>query len=158
MALVLILIATLAITYALIVVIRHFCCKRQPEHPINPFLAEAWVLKSEERYKAILKESPEIFYGNETNFYEQPKCVVCLSDFSTGQPIRVLSCRHIFHQGCIEEWIKAKINNIPKCPTCNTDLTKERPPGYVEPSSNQQSREAVESSSNLIPRTNNGET
>lgn len=150
-SLVLILVAGVAIIYATIVLIRHFCCKNQQTITLNPFLEEQWVLQAETRYNNILKESPEGLYTKATSDYEQPKCVICLVEFAENQPIRTLACRHIFHKNCIEEWIKAKINDIPKCPSCNSDLTKERPLGYMEPGGNQVASDDRGSSSNLIP-------
>ena len=62
---------------------------------------------------------------------------MCLSKFEEGVIARKLLCNHLFHKECIEQWIKAKINEIPRCPMCNTTLTSERPPGYVERNPNE---------------------
>jgi len=48
-------------------------------------------------------------------------CVVCTEDFNKGETLRVLTCFHSFHQGCIDEWL---LNYCPWdnliCPICKT--------------------------------------
>ncbi|KAG0087491.1 putative E3 ubiquitin-protein ligase dtx2 [Podila epicladia] len=54
------------------------------------------------------------------------------------QVVKLKSCRHCFHQGCIVEWFKAKDSQL-KCPMCNvlcttrglTDATKDAFKGSV---------------------------
>ncbi|KAK7399826.1 hypothetical protein VNO78_11019 [Psophocarpus tetragonolobus] len=47
-------------------------------------------------------------------------CVICLADFSDGDPIRFLpKCNHYFHVGCIGKWLLSHSS----CPTCR-DLLK----------------------------------
>jgi len=41
-------------------------------------------------------------------------CTICLEDFKEGTEIRSLLCNHIFHQTCIDEWLKLR-NNCPNC-------------------------------------------
>eukprot|EP01084_Bolivina_argentea_P313383 542699_1 len=41
-------------------------------------------------------------------------CNVCLEDFMEGEKIRVLRCKHGFHDKCIKSWIV----NKGKCPVC----------------------------------------
>lgn len=131
-SLALILVVTVGIICGIVVLLKRYCCKDAEVHSISPFQAEDWLQQADARYEQIMKESPEGFYDKTCNAYEQEKCMVCLLNFTEGQPTRMLKCKHVFHKDCIEEWVKSKINNIPKCPTCNTDLTEERPAGYVE--------------------------
>jgi len=48
-------------------------------------------------------------------------CVVCTEEFKRGETLRVLTCFHTFHQGCIDEWL---LNYCPWdnliCPICKT--------------------------------------
>jgi len=127
-----ILVGGVATVYLIAMIIKCLCCKEQEREPMDSFQSEAWILSAKERYKTILKDSPEIIYSKSINAFDHEKCVICLMLFVEEQPIRKLKCKHIFHKNCVEEWIKAKINIIPKCPTCNIDLTKERPEGYIE--------------------------
>ena len=41
-------------------------------------------------------------------------CTICISDYSKGDMVHELPCKHVFHAQCIEEWIKYK----PECPLC----------------------------------------
>eukprot|EP00922_Rhytidocystis_sp_ex-Travisia-forbesii_P063838 GHVS01094944.1.p1 GENE.GHVS01094944.1~~GHVS01094944.1.p1 ORF type:complete len:712 (-),score=170.90 GHVS01094944.1:495-2630(-) len=43
-------------------------------------------------------------------------CSICLSDFSTGDELRLLRCRHSFHQTCIDRWLLLNCC----CPLCWT--------------------------------------
>jgi len=41
-------------------------------------------------------------------------CPICLSDLVIGDSARVLSCTHIFHKQCVDEWLRVNAS----CPTC----------------------------------------
>ncbi|PRT52474.1 Receptor y region, transmembrane domain- and RING domain-containing protein 2 [Wickerhamiella sorbophila] len=45
-------------------------------------------------------------------------CSVCLADFDASDKVRQLSCQHIFHQHCIDEWF-TKYHSY--CPLCQLD-------------------------------------
>jgi len=62
-----------------------------------------------------LKSGEELEYGNQ--------CHVCLLDLQPREEYRTLSCKHSFHQECIDEWLS--LNAI--CPQCRTTI-KERQP------------------------------
>ena len=34
----------------------------------------------------------------------EKECTICLKTFIKGEVIRLLSCKHIFHDGCIVPW------------------------------------------------------
>ncbi|CAO2827727.1 unnamed protein product [Amaranthus hypochondriacus] len=47
------------------------------------------------------------------------ECVICLSEFKTGEKIRILpKCNHGFHVKCIDKWL----NSHSSCPTCRQSL------------------------------------
>ena len=50
--------------------------------------------------------------------YEADSCVVCLNEFKVGEQVRTLSCKHIFHKACIDNWLR----NHTTCPLCNVQL------------------------------------
>lgn len=44
-------------------------------------------------------------------------CVICLVSFKEGDQCRVLqSCKHMFHDECVDAWLKKKL----RCPLCRT--------------------------------------
>ena len=38
-------------------------------------------------------------------FDEQTECAICLNDFTKGDRVRVLPCKHIFHLDEVDEWL-----------------------------------------------------
>ncbi|KAI4212696.1 MAG: hypothetical protein LQ351_004587 [Letrouitia transgressa] len=46
-------------------------------------------------------------------------CSVCTDDFSKGQDVRILPCKHKFHPECIDPWL---LNVSGTCPLCRVDL------------------------------------
>lgn len=63
-------------------------------------------------------------------------CSICLVDFTANDNIAILSCFHIYHQGCIIVWLYRES----KCPICRTSVQTNRsldveiihPETYVE--------------------------
>ena len=50
---------------------------------------------------------------------DEPRCVICLTDFKIGQKVSALPCCHSFHTKCLDDWI---IRNT-KCPVCKFEVT-----------------------------------
>ena len=72
------------------------------------------VQDSMETYYLNMKKGKEVqCVGRRTR--KMIRCVVCMN--SKGTKIK-LSCGHIFHRKCIEEWARWKT----LCPTCNKDI------------------------------------
>jgi len=46
-------------------------------------------------------------------------CAICRSDFAFGDELRILPCRHEFHTGCVDSWLK--INQT--CPLCRAPIS-----------------------------------
>jgi len=44
-------------------------------------------------------------------------CSVCLEEVRTRERVRELDCGHVFHIGCIDEWLVRRS----QCPNCNQD-------------------------------------
>eukprot|EP00831_Metopus_contortus_P043170 TRINITY_DN34677_c0_g1_i2.p1 TRINITY_DN34677_c0_g1~~TRINITY_DN34677_c0_g1_i2.p1 ORF type:complete len:373 (-),score=30.82 TRINITY_DN34677_c0_g1_i2:28-1146(-) len=130
-AIILLVLIGLIIIYGVITCIR-LCMKNRSPPVVTLFQSREWLEGAEGRANRILAESPEGTFDKQSKFQEL-KCAICLDEFQERCPIRTLKCGHIFHKLCIESWIKAKINEIPKCPMCNSELTSERPQGMMVP-------------------------
>ena len=46
------------------------------------------------------------------------ECSICLEDFDVGQKISELPCCHLFHKGCVEQWMQNNHN----CPLCRLSV------------------------------------
>lgn len=49
---------------------------------------------------------------------EDESCVICICDLEEEEEVKKLTCGHIFHQDCINQWLK----NNSTCPTCKHSL------------------------------------
>jgi len=105
-----------------------FCIRRSYSHRNLRRREQEWINNTQTRYNKILKSTAESKFEPKSVKYEQFSCSICLSEFENGCGLRKLACSHIFHKGCIDEWIRARILDIPRCPTCNLELSKEKPP------------------------------
>lgn len=52
-----------------------------------------------------------------------PTCPICLVDFELDEELRVLPCKHHFHQGCVDEWLSKNSS----CPSCRGDISSNLP-------------------------------
>lgn len=43
------------------------------------------------------------------------RCLICLEDYAPEEHIRVLTCKHAFHQLCVDRWLETGRNNCPAC-------------------------------------------
>lgn len=62
-------------------------------------------------------------------FPHQTSCSICRSDFQRGEKLRVLPCKHLFHQQCIDQWLLGS-RSAPEmhtncCPLCKADVSCE---------------------------------
>lgn len=46
------------------------------------------------------------------------QCSICFSNFSDKEDVGCLDCGHVFHKGCIEEWMRYKT----VCPLCRNTV------------------------------------
>lgn len=76
--------------------------------------------KSNPAYHADIASLPtrKLAGGESLNLGEQMRCVVCLDDFGDGDDLKTLPCLHIFHQKCIEQWLRTDNS----CPICKTPI------------------------------------
>ncbi|KAF5751810.1 RING-H2 finger protein ATL78-like [Tripterygium wilfordii] len=68
-----------------------------------------------------LKTFPIVKYNAEQPAGLDSECVICLSEFGSGERVRILpKCNHGFHVICIDRWLKSHSS----CPTCRQCLIK----------------------------------
>lgn len=53
---------------------------------------------------------------------EDAKCAICMTEYSDSESVRIMQCKHFFHQECIDPYL-AKYNN--KCPICREHLASD---------------------------------
>lgn len=46
--------------------------------------------------------------------------MICLDDYDPEDDLRVMSCKHFFHQTCVDRWLQTGRNN---CPACRTKVS-----------------------------------
>jgi E3 ubiquitin-protein ligase RNF38/44 len=51
-------------------------------------------------------------------------CSICCEEYSSGDVVRVLPCKHRYHIECIDRWFLSSIDysRAPACPMCNAEL------------------------------------
>ncbi|KAG9129298.1 hypothetical protein Leryth_015674 [Lithospermum erythrorhizon] len=65
--------------------------------------------------KQALETFPVVNYTGDLKFPGLSECAICLSEFASGELIRVLpKCSHVFHVKCIDRWL----NSHSSCPNC----------------------------------------
>jgi hypothetical protein len=63
----------------------------------------------------ILNRLPTI-NADETHLKEQ--CTICIENYTLGQQLKLLPCKHLFHSNCIETYLKefsiqCPLDNLP---------------------------------------------
>lgn len=92
---------------SLVIKIRHVY--RNPDHYHN--LMQPQGLSAEE-----IEALNSSFYRKEGASVEI--CSICYLELATGDEIFKLQCNHLFHRGCLEEWLKR--NSL--CPLCRKEV------------------------------------
>jgi len=77
----------------------------------------------EEQPNSELQRNPEIKLDLVPKKYKEQKlgpdeCAICQVKFRNGNKVSSLSCGHIFHESCIQEWGKYK----QECPLCRAKI------------------------------------
>ena len=64
-----------------------------------------------------------VVYGGNTAEFEQTDCPICLESFEAEEHLVKLTCKHLFHINCFQDWVKAvNVQQAVKCPVCNRVL------------------------------------
>jgi hypothetical protein len=85
-----------------------------------------------ENVKLVMRKEDinSMFPEKEYNTFEQEvktkneKCIFCQENFVDNDKCRELNCEHVFHTGCIDEWLE---NQSYKCPCCRSDAGPHHP-------------------------------
>mmetsp|Transcript_40606 Transcript_40606/g.75989 ORF Transcript_40606/g.75989 Transcript_40606/m.75989 type:complete len:249 (-) Transcript_40606:298-1044(-) len=66
---------------------------------------------------------PEIVFEGAENLgdAEEEQCVICRTEFETGETLTQLPCKHHYHGMCIQQWLT--INKL--CPMCSKEVGDE---------------------------------
>lgn len=54
---------------------------------------------------------------------DQPLCPICCEDYTPGEMVKMLPCKHVFHGECVMPWLDAK----KACPICRVELEDKVP-------------------------------
>ena len=60
----------------------------------------------------------KIFLRLKNRKYYTKTCSICFENFKDEDQCRLLSCFHVFHMECIDDWF----TRFPKCPLCNKEF------------------------------------
>ncbi|KAG8961696.1 hypothetical protein FRC03_005059 [Tulasnella sp. 419] len=66
-------------------------------------------LKSYEEQKKVTSNTTE-------------RCLICLGDYEPEEDLRIMSCKHVFHQPCVDRWLEEGRNNCPACRSKGVDV------------------------------------
>ncbi|KAI5189794.1 hypothetical protein NECID01_0700 [Nematocida sp. AWRm77] len=66
------------------------------------------------------KTSPE-----EKALEKKSDCSICLEGINTGDAVRTLQCKHMFHSKCVSEWLTQYANECPMCRKAAVDVPEE---------------------------------
>lgn len=67
---------------------------------------------------AALQLVPLITIGHEHRNEDNNSCPICLNEMAIGEEARYLTCKHIFHRTCVDEWLRVNAS----CPTCRQGI------------------------------------
>jgi hypothetical protein len=54
---------------------------------------------------------------HKTFFEDNSQCIICMENFTENELVKQLSCGHIFHEDCINQWLEQQKN----CPFCKAE-------------------------------------
>ena len=72
----------------------------------------------EKNESTVLNSTPQKYSTVKIKKKREELCCICIENFSCNHEVHWLSCTHIFHKECLDEWVKYKN----ECPTCRSQL------------------------------------
>lgn len=80
---------------------------------------ECYESSSEASIEEFRSRIPAMRYDSLCSKQLEHDCSVCLTNFRPKAVINHLSCGHVFHQVCVEKWLKYRKVT---CPNCRTNM------------------------------------
>nr|XP_016461551.1 PREDICTED: RING-H2 finger protein ATL57-like [Nicotiana tabacum] len=80
------------------------------------------------KYREVLnkKSCKFVFRRKKLMGFFGQDCVICLSEFEYGDKGRKLeTCKHMFHENCLEKWLLMQKDGKATCPLCRTVIISE---------------------------------
>ncbi|XP_073116226.1 E3 ubiquitin-protein ligase MPSR1-like [Elaeis guineensis] len=65
-----------------------------------------------------IKELEVVKYDGVVGEFQENECSICLEEFEFEMEVIQLPCKHIFHGGCLTQWLE----NSHLCPLCRYEL------------------------------------
>lgn len=81
-----------------------------------------------------LKKLPQVLVTKEQK-ENGMQCATCLDQYSLGERVAILNCKHMFHINCIKPWLKRQNT----CPSCRMSVEPEDWPTTSKPTSSKNS-------------------
>jgi hypothetical protein len=73
-------------------------------------------------YRQLIDELPEMTVDEKSKSpQDKNECMICMSNFTIGEKVKIMPCTHFFHTACIREWFKANDT----CPICKYSVSEE---------------------------------
>ncbi|KAF3780781.1 Receptor-like proteiny region transmembrane domain- and RING domain-containing protein 6 [Nymphaea thermarum] len=70
--------------------------------------------------KEVVEHLPVKVYTNSgLKNEEAAQCYICLVEYDEGDCLRILPCHHMFHQSCVDKWLK-EVHRV--CPLCRGNI------------------------------------
>mmetsp|Transcript_31360 Transcript_31360/g.57550 ORF Transcript_31360/g.57550 Transcript_31360/m.57550 type:complete len:497 (-) Transcript_31360:72-1562(-) len=68
----------------------------------------------------VLSKLPRVHYGSAQKGEQLcTDCALCLEEYTAGEVVLRLPCKHVFHEGCIGPWLVKSLT----CPLCQTQIS-----------------------------------
>ena len=64
-------------------------------------LPQSCYVHPSEKAKTVSKLTGDLHWGCD----QDEQCAVCRMEFETGNSVKHLPCKHLFHPGCIDQWL-----------------------------------------------------
>ncbi|XP_063675229.1 uncharacterized protein LOC134811987 isoform X5 [Bolinopsis microptera] len=84
--------------------------------------------KNQGATKEMISNKTSLQQYHKSDNHENDSCIICITDFEESEGIRLLPCCHIYHFGCVDNWLKRKKT----CPMCRSPIDDKPTKMYLE--------------------------